>query len=131
MYRHAHGFLFSWAPEMSGHNALEHLILDYLKEKSGHGSEIAGAISGRFFGCFNPGLEDIHRTLKMLVGMGYVNYSDKDNEKVYTITGEGKEYLQKRQDIFHNFKSRIKDCMGGRDFAVHSGCHHCGMWAWR
>jgi DNA-binding PadR family transcriptional regulator len=34
----------------------------------------------------------------MLADMGYINTTEKDGKKVYTITNEGKEYLNKRQD---------------------------------
>ncbi len=124
-----HGHGFDWSPRMFENNALEYMVLDYLKEKSGHGHDIANAIKERSWGFFSPGLESVHQTLKMLVDMGYVNRSDKDGEKVYTITGEGKEYLKKRQEMFHSFKRRMQERFGGMEFAGGFRHHRCGMWA--
>ena len=115
VYRH--GFDFGGAANTFESNALEYMVLDYLKDKSGRGSDIVGAINERTWGFFSPGPEAVHQTLKMLVDMGYVSSSDKNGEKVYTITGEGKEYLEKRRKSLPGFTCSMENCMGGMGFA--------------
>jgi DNA-binding PadR family transcriptional regulator len=108
-----YGFDFGGAAHTFESNALEYLVLDHLKDKSGRGSDIVGAIKERTWGFFSPGPESVHQVLKMLVDMGYASSSDNNGEKVYTITGEGKEYLEKRQRSFPGFTCRREECMEG------------------
>jgi DNA-binding PadR family transcriptional regulator len=122
-----HGFDFGGAAHMFESNALEYLVLEYLKDKSGRGSDIVGAIKDRTWGFFSPSPESVYLVLRMLVDMGYVSNSDNNGEKVYTITGEGKEYLEKRRKSFPGFNCRMEECMGGMEFASRFGPFRRGM----
>jgi len=42
--------------------------------------------------------------------MGYIAFTEKDGEKIYTITEEGKEYYRKRDYDFHNITQEMKEC---------------------
>jgi DNA-binding PadR family transcriptional regulator len=112
-----HGFDCGGAAHTFESNALEYLVLDYLKDKSGRGSDIVSGVSDRTWGFFSPGPESVHVTLKMLVDMGYVTSSDNAGEKVYNITGEGKQYLEKRHKTFRGFGCGMEECRSGMEFA--------------
>jgi DNA-binding PadR family transcriptional regulator len=107
---HSFGFTYGGAWETFGNSIIEGVILDYLKDKSARGSDIAKEAEKSFFWCFAPAIEKVHAMLKMLTDMGYITCTEQNGEKLYTITEEGKEYHRKRGYSFPNISQEMKDC---------------------
>lgn len=51
----------------------------------------------------------------MLNDMGYVSSSEQDGKKIYTITEEGKKFLEEQQDIVDKIEGQMKDWWGPRN----------------
>jgi DNA-binding PadR family transcriptional regulator len=124
-----HGFDCGGAAHTFESNALEYLVLDYLKDKAARGSDIITGLGDRAWGFFSPSPGSVNQVLKMMADMGYVTVSANNGEKVYTITGEGKEYLEKRRKSFRGFGCGMEECLGGMEFAG-SFRHDRGHFRW-
>ncbi len=88
---------------------LKYVILDLLKEKPAHGYEIIHAIEEHFHGFYSPSAGSVYPTLQLLEDLGYVTAAEQDGKKVYTVTEEGKKFLQERDETV----TRIRDHMHG------------------
>ena len=91
---------------------LKYIILDLLKDKPSHGYEIIRALEERFHGFYTPSAGSVYPTLQLLEDMGYVSSSEQDGKKIYTITGEGKNFLTEREETVHKIKDHMKDWWG-------------------
>ena len=91
---------------------LKYIILDLLKDKPSHGYEIIRALEDRFYGLYTPSAGCVYPTLQLLEDMGYVSSSERDGKKVYTITEEGKKFLNERQEVVDKIKGQMKDWWG-------------------
>ena len=91
---------------------LKYIILDLVNDKPSHGYEIMRALEESFHGFYMPSAGSVYPTLQMLEDMGYVGSLERDGKKVYTITEEGKKFLNERQDIVDKIKGQMKDWWG-------------------
>jgi DNA-binding PadR family transcriptional regulator len=91
---------------------LKYIILDLVKDKPSHGYEIMRALEESFHGFYTPSAGSVYPTLQMLEDMGYVGSLERDGKKVYTITEEGKKFLNERQDVIDKIKGQMKDWWG-------------------
>jgi DNA-binding PadR family transcriptional regulator len=91
---------------------LKYIILDLVKDKPSHGYEIMRALEESFQGFYTPSAGSVYPTLQMLEDMGYVGSLERDGKKVYTITEEGKKFLNERQDVIDKIKCQMKDWWG-------------------
>ncbi len=87
---------------------LKYVILNLLKSKPSHGYEIIRALEELFHGFYTPSAGSVYPTLQMLNDMGYVNSSEQDGKKTYTITDEGKKFLKEQQDIIDKIEGQMK-----------------------
>ena len=87
---------------------LKYVILDLIKEKPRYGYEIIRALGERSHGFYTPSPGAIYPTLQMLEEMGYASATEQDGKKVYTITGEGRQFLAERKDLADEVKSQMK-----------------------
>jgi len=94
---------------------LKYVILNLLKDKPSHGYEIIRAMEDTFHGFYTPSAGSVYPTLQMLDDMGYVSSSERDGKKVYTITGEGKQFLKDQKDVIEKIKVQMKDWWGPRN----------------
>ena len=94
---------------------LKYVILNFLKDKPSHGYEIIRAMEDTFHGFYTPSAGSVYPTLQMLDDMGYVSSSERDGKKVYTITGEGKNFLKEQKDVIDRIKGHMKEWCGPRD----------------
>ena len=83
---------------------LKYVILDLLKDKPSHGYEIIKALENRFHGFYSPSAGTVYPTLQLLEDMGYVKSSEQDGKKVYTITDEGRNFLNERHETMDKIK---------------------------
>ncbi|MBN1161287.1 MAG: helix-turn-helix transcriptional regulator [Dehalococcoidales bacterium] len=94
---------------------LKYVILNLLKDKPSHGYEIIRALEEHFHGFYTPSAGSVYPTLQMLNDMGYVSSSEQDGKKTYTITGEGKKFLEEQQDVIDKIEAQMKEWWEPRD----------------
>lgn len=87
---------------------IKYVILNLLKDKPSYGYEIMHSLEEQFHGFYTPSAGSVYPTLQMLEDMGYVNSSERDGKKVYTITEEGKSFLDERKDTVSRIKSHMR-----------------------
>lgn len=85
----------------------KYIILQHLKDKPSYGYEIMRVLQERFHSFYIPSPGTVYPTLQMLEEMGYVTASEQEGKRVYTITEEGRRFLNEQKD----FKERIKSQM--------------------
>ncbi len=102
-------FHFERPPRLFEKGDLKYVILNLLKDKPSHGYEIIRALEELFHGFYTPSAGSVYPTLQMLNDMGYVNSSEQDGKKIYTITDEGKKFLKEQQDIINKIEEQMKD----------------------
>jgi DNA-binding PadR family transcriptional regulator len=87
---------------------LKYIILDMVKDKPSHGYEVIRALEERFHGFYSPSAGSVYPTLQMLEDMGYVTSSERDGKKVYTITDEGRQYLEDEKEHVEGIKGHMR-----------------------
>jgi DNA-binding PadR family transcriptional regulator len=103
---------------------LKYVILNLLKDKPSHGYEIIRALEELFHGFYTPSAGSVYPTLQMLEDMGYVSSSERDGKKIYTITEEGKKFLQEQQDVMDKIEKQMKDWWGPHNCGDFHGTMH-------
>jgi len=88
---------------------LKYVILDLVKDKPSHGYEIIRALDERFGGFYTPSPGAVYPTLQMLEDMGYVSAAEQDGKKTYSITDEGRKFLETRRTIIDGIRDRMGD----------------------
>ena len=76
---------------------LKYVILDLLKDEPSHGYELIRALEERFRGFYSPSPGSVYPTLQLLEDLGYVTVVQRDGKKVYTITEQGREFLEEHR----------------------------------
>jgi DNA-binding PadR family transcriptional regulator len=74
------------------------LMLDALTSKPMHGYEVGKAISAKFQEAYEPSPGVIYPTLQSLQDEGYVEGATTEGKTVYTITLDGRSFLQKNAE---------------------------------
>src|ERR687895_475617 len=83
-----------------GKGDLKYVILDLLQDRPAHGYELIRALEERFRGFYSPSPGSVYPTLQLLEDMGYVSAAQQDGKKVYSITEEGRKFLEEnRQSV--------------------------------
>src|SRR5215210_1758636 len=80
-----------------GKGDLKYVILDLLKERPAHGYELIRALEERFRGFYSPSPGSVYPTLQLLEDLGHVTVVQRDGKKVYTITEQGREFLEEHR----------------------------------
>ena len=75
------------------------LVLEVLKKRPMHGYELSKEISEMFNGCYEPSPGVIYPTLQWLEDEAYVELIHEDGKKVYKITKNGQEFLEKKSEL--------------------------------
>jgi len=86
---------------------LKYVILDLVKEKPRHGYEIIRALEERFGGLYAPSPGAVYPTLQMLEDMGYLAATEQEAKKVYSITDEGRKFLDERRNVMDDIRDRM------------------------
>jgi len=87
---------------------LKYVILDLIKDKPRHGYEIIRELEEMSHGLYTPSPGAVYPTLQMLEEMGYATAVERDGRKVYTVTGEGIDFLTERKDSADEVRSHMK-----------------------
>jgi DNA-binding PadR family transcriptional regulator len=102
---------FSWPrrERLFQRGDLKYLILECLKDKPSYGYEIIRALEERFHGFYMPSPGTVYPTLQMLQEMGYITAAEKEDKKIYTITEEGRKFLDKQKEFRERIKSQMEN----------------------
>ena len=90
-----------------GRGDLKYVILDLLKDQPRHGYDIIRALEDRMRGYYRPSPGSVYPTLQMLEDLGYVSSSQQEGKKIYTITDEGRRYLEDQKSTVDDIRERI------------------------
>ena len=83
-----------------GKGDLKYVILDLLQARPAHGYEVIRALEERFRGFYSPSPGSVYPTLQLLEDLGYVRSDQQNGKKVYSITDEGRKFLEEnRQSV--------------------------------
>jgi len=88
---------------------LKYMILRLLSKKPMHGYEVMRALEEESCGCYTASAGSVYPTLQMLEDQGYVVCEEKEGKKVYSITDEGREFLDENGDLVDDILSRVAD----------------------
>lgn len=91
---------------------LKYVILDLLKDKPSHGYEIIRALEEYFQGFYSPSAGSVYPTLQLLEDLGYVKSLEQDGKKIYTITDEGKRFLDEHKETTNRIKTHMHGWCG-------------------
>jgi DNA-binding PadR family transcriptional regulator len=96
-------------PRLFAKGDIKYVILNQLKTGPSHGYEIIHSLEERFHGFYSPSAGSVYPTLQLLEDLGYVVSSERDGKKVYTITDEGKRFLEESKPIITRIKGHMRD----------------------
>jgi DNA-binding PadR family transcriptional regulator len=91
-----HGF-GSERGRVFGKGDLKYVILDLLQDRPAHGYDLIRALEERFRGFYSPSPGSVYPTLQLLEDLGYVSAAQRDGKKVYSITDEGRKFLEENR----------------------------------
>src|ERR687885_115014 len=109
---------FGWGPwrghgfdprrgRVFGKGDLKYVILDLLQDRPAHGYEVIRALEERFRGFYSPSPGSVYPTLQMLEDLGYVSSTQRDGKKVYSITDEGRKFLEENRQSVDDIWGRV------------------------
>ena len=80
-----------------GRGDMKYALLELLQERPMHGYEMMKALEERSHGFYTPSAGSIYPTLQMLEDRGLVTVTEVEGKKVYSITEEGKAFLNEKK----------------------------------
>jgi DNA-binding PadR family transcriptional regulator len=84
------------------------VILDLLKDKPRHGYDIIRELEKLSYGLYKPSPGVIYPTLQMLEEMGYASSTEQEGKRVYSITEEGRKFLENQSNIADDVRRQMK-----------------------
>ena len=99
---------------------LKFAILALIEEKPMHGYEVMQALEDESAGCYKASPGSVYPTLQLLEDQGHVTARDQAGRKIYSITEDGRSYLdENREHVEHIFErvSKFSDRIFGRDMS--------------
>ena len=99
---------------------LKFAILALIEEKPMHGYEVMQALEDESAGCYKASPGSVYPTLQLLEDQGHVTARDQAGRKIYSITEDGRSYLEEnREHVEHIFErvSKFSDRIFGRDMS--------------
>lgn len=89
---------------------LKYVILQLLAEKPRHGYEVIKELEERFAGTYAPSAGTVYPTLALLEDLGYATVTPEEGgKKIYTITDEGRQYLEQNRSAVDDIFERIAE----------------------
>ncbi len=89
---------------------LKYVILQLLAEKPRHGYEVIKELEERFAGAYAPSAGTVYPTLSLLEDLGYATVTPEEGgKKIYTITDEGRAYLEQNRSAVDDIFERIAE----------------------
>ncbi len=98
-----------WRERMFQKGDLKYVILDLIRDKPRYGYEIIRALEERSHGFYTPSAGTVYPTLQMLEEMGHVSSEAHEGKKVYTITDEGRRFLEEQGEAAEQVRSHMRD----------------------
>ena len=92
---------------MLAHGDLKLLALALIEEQPRHGYELIKLIEEKTSGCYSPSPGVVYPTLTFLEEAGYVTAESEGAKKRYSITEEGRAYLEENRDIAELVLARL------------------------
>jgi DNA-binding PadR family transcriptional regulator len=86
-----------------------YVILKLLQDKPAHGYEIIQALAERFEGLYVPSAGTVYPRLQKLEERGYVTSLESNGKKVYTITDEGRKFIDEHHELEQEIKIHEDD----------------------
>jgi len=114
--RHGRGFGdgdMMRAGRMLAQGDLRLIALALIAEQPRHGYEIIKVLEDKTEGWYAPSPGVVYPTLTYLEEAGYVTAETSGAKKLYTITGEGRSYLEQNRDFVDAVMERL-DAVGAR-----------------
>ncbi|GAA2122501.1 PadR family transcriptional regulator [Actinomadura napierensis] len=90
-----------------GHGRLRLYLLKLLEESPRHGYEVIRILQDRFLGVYSPSPGTIYPRLARLEAEGLVTHEVVKGKKVYSLTGKGREELERRMDELAELEDEI------------------------
>lgn len=90
---------------------MKYVILKLLRDKPMHGYEVMKALEEHTHGCYKPSPGTIYPTLQWLEDQGLVRCEEVDGKKVYSITDEGREFLEENKTTVEDIFDRVGDTL--------------------
>ncbi len=87
---------------------LKLLALALIAEQPRHGYELIKLIEEKTSGCYSPSPGVVYPTLTFLEEAGYVTAESEGAKKRYTITAEGRAYLDENRDVADMVLERLE-----------------------
>ena len=97
-----------------GRGDMKYALLELLRERPMHGYEMMKMLEERSHGFYTPSAGSIYPTLQMLEDRGLVSVANVDGKKVYSITEEGKAFLNEKKQPGEDFVPPWMHEMGQR-----------------
>jgi DNA-binding PadR family transcriptional regulator len=91
---------------------LQLLILALLAEKPGHGYELIKALDERSGGFYSPSPGMIYPALTYLEEIGYATVAAEGTKKLYSITDEGRRYLDQNRSVVDAMLGELDNISG-------------------
>ncbi len=108
-HKFAHGH---WHGRIFRKGDFKYMILDMLKDKPSYGYEIIRELEEQFGGLYVPSAGIVYPTLQYLEELGYVTGREQDGKKVYTISDEGRKFLETQKDTVDGIRKSLKSWCG-------------------
>ena len=90
---------------------MKYVILKLLREKPMHGYEVMKALEEQTHGCYKPSPGTVYPTLQWLEDEGLVEGEDVEGKKVYSITDEGREFLEQNKTTVEDIFDRVEETL--------------------
>jgi DNA-binding PadR family transcriptional regulator len=74
-----------------------------------HGYEVMRALEEESCGCYSASAGSVYPTLQMLEDQGFVVCDEQEGKKVYSITDEGREFLEENGDLVDDILDRVSE----------------------
>ncbi|WP_454918706.1 PadR family transcriptional regulator [Xanthobacter sediminis] len=92
---------------MLAHGDLKLLALSFIAEQPRHGYELIKVIEEKTGGWYSPSPGVVYPTLTFLEEAGYVTAEPDGAKKLYSITDEGRAYLEQNRDFADAIMARL------------------------
>lgn len=94
-------------PRMFDQGMLRYVVLKHIALQPRHGYDLIKLLQEQSGGFYTPSPGMIYPMLSMLEDLGYVSVSAEGNKKLYTLTGQGRDFLQQNQAMVAAVEEQI------------------------
>ena len=112
--RHRGGPFGGRGPRMFDPGALRLVVLGLIAEEPRHGYDIIKALEAKFQGAYSPSPGAIYPMLQMLEEADLVASQANGNKRLYSITEQGKAYLEENAEELARINAQIDEVSADR-----------------